>query len=424
MLASLRLERRLARNALLKFTSEVVARLASFALVIWAARQLGAAGFGFYSYGLALAFVSAQLADMGLQLLISREVAVHGRRAQPLVQTALSLKVWLSLPALLLVALASGGRPGWLQLSFICLGLALTLHTFVEFVAHVWRGEQRLWDEARLLAAARLLATGAGAVVLAAGGGLVALSLVAAATGLAASAWAVSRLYAEGWLARGERARGERARADWRPLLAEAWPLGVATFLSIAYTRLALFLLEYRLDEVAVAHYSAAQRLVEPAQLLPAALLAAVFPAYAGTLRRDRAEARRLGWSSSLILALAGGSLALTLALAAPLLMPWLYGSSYGDGVPVLRLLSLSILPAYVNYSLTHLLVARGQQRLLLALMALTLLVHAAVSWQLVAAWGAAGAALSLLCAELLLFAGCLLALWRSGRQEKGSPGW
>jgi O-antigen/teichoic acid export membrane protein len=419
MLASLRLERRLARNALLKFASEVAARLASFALVIWAARQLGAAGFGFYSYGLALAFVSAQLADMGLQLLISREVAVHGRRAQPLVQTALSLKVWLSLPALLLVALASGGRPGWLQFSFICLGLALTLHTFVEFVAHVWRGEQRLWDEARLLAAARLLTAGAGAAALAAGGGVVALSLVAAVTGLAASAWAVSRLYAEGWLAGGERARGERARADWRPLLAGAWPLGVATFLSIAYTRLAVFLLEYRLDEVAVAHYSAAQRLVEPAQLLPAALLAAVFPAYAGTLRRDRAEARRLGWSSSLILALAGGSLALTLALAAPLLMPWLYGSPYGAGVPVLRLLSLSILPAYVNYSLTHLLVARGQQRRLLALMALTLLVHAAVSWQLVAVWGAAGAALSLLCAESLLLAGCLLALWRSRPQEK-----
>jgi O-antigen/teichoic acid export membrane protein len=214
------------------------------------------------------------------------------------------------------------------------------------------------------------------------------------------------RLYREGWLV--SSAWGSRG---WRPLLAEAWPLGAATFLSIAYTRLALFLLDYRLDEVAVAYFSAAQRLVEPTQLLPAALLAAVFPAFAGTLRRNRRQAWRLAWSSSLLLALAGAGLALTMSLAAPLLVPWLYGPQYLAGVPVLQLLSLSILPAYVNYSLTHLLIARGQQKVLLVLMALTLLVHGVVSWQLAPQWGASGAALSLAGAEFLLLAGCLLAL-------------
>jgi O-antigen/teichoic acid export membrane protein len=416
MLALLRLERRLALNALLKLASELVARLATFVLVVWAARRLGEGGFGLYSYGLALAFVSAQLADMGLQLVISREVAARGRRAQPLVQAAFYLKVCLTLPALLLVVLASSGRPSWIQWSFLGLGVGLTLHTFIEFVAHVWRGEQRLWDEARLLAAARLLTAVAGGVALAAGAGLPGLSLAAGATAFVTAGWALNRLLREGWLL-----SGAWSPREWRFLLVEAWPLGVATFLSIAYTRLALFLLDYRLDEVAVAHFSAAQRLVEPAQLLPAALLAAVFPAFAGSLRRDPLQARRLGWSSSLILGLAGGALAVSLSLAAPLLVPWLYGVPYAAGIPVLQLLSLSILPAFVNYSLTHLLIARGQQRVLLLLMALTLLVHGLVSWQLAPGWGAAGAALSMVAAELLLLAGCLLALRSRLPAQKGS---
>jgi O-antigen/teichoic acid export membrane protein len=416
MLALLRLERRLTLNALLKFVSELAARVATFALAIWAARQWGDTGFGFYSYGLALAFVSAQLADMGLQLIISREVAVQGRRAQSLVQSAFYLKVCLAAPALLLVFLVSAGRPFWIQWSFLCLGVSLTLHTFVEFVAYVWRGEQRLWDEARLLATSRLLTAVAGGVVLAFGGGLPALSLAAATSGVVAATWAVRRLLQEGWLVGSVWGAGA-----WRLLLGEAWPLGLATFLSIAYTRLALFMLDYRLDEVAVAHFSAAQRLVEPAQLLPAALLAAVFPAFAGTLHRDRLQARRLGWSSSLMLALAGGGVAITMLLAAPQLVPWLYGVQFSAGIPVLQLLSLSILPAFVNYSLTHLLIARGQQQMLLLLMAVTLLAHGAASWHLVPGRGAAGAALSLVGAEVLLLAGCLLALRTRVPAQKAS---
>ena len=54
-------------NAFIKLTSELIGRLALFALVLFAARVLGEAGFGLYNYALALGFVLAQLTDLGDQ---------------------------------------------------------------------------------------------------------------------------------------------------------------------------------------------------------------------------------------------------------------------------------------------------------------------------------------------------------------------
>ena len=86
---------RLGRNASAKLASELVARAASFGLVLLAARQLGEVDFGRYNYALALGFVLAQLADLGLQMLVAREIAVLGRAAGPLVRAALQLKLLL-----------------------------------------------------------------------------------------------------------------------------------------------------------------------------------------------------------------------------------------------------------------------------------------------------------------------------------------
>ena len=82
------------RNAAIKLASELIGRLALFALVLFAARRLGEAGFGLYNYALALGFVLAQLTDLGMQLVLTREIAAGTGDA--LVTAALRLKIALS----------------------------------------------------------------------------------------------------------------------------------------------------------------------------------------------------------------------------------------------------------------------------------------------------------------------------------------
>ena len=71
----------------------------------------------------------------------------------------------------------------------------------------------------------------------------------------------------------------------------------------------------------------------------------------------------------------------------------------------------LTVLPVYLNYSLTHYLIAHGQQRILTGLTAVTLCLHALLCWLFIPRLGLLGPALSVLIVESVLLLGCLWAL-------------
>jgi O-antigen/teichoic acid export membrane protein len=409
---------RIRTNAGAKLSGELVGRTATFAVAVYAAQRLGAADFGLYSYAVAVGFVAAQISDLGLQTLITREVAVLEARARPLVRTALVLKVDLSVvPALTMVAV-SIGRPSAVALAFLCFGAAMILQTFAEFAAYVFRGQQNLRREAALLTVTRLGVAALGAAALALGGGLLAFALATLGATAAGAGAGLLTLHVRGWLA--ERAASLRDTA--RVLLPQALPLGVAIFLSIGFTRIAVLLLEQRSGEVDVAQFSAAQRIIEATQVLPFAVLAAVFPALSLALRDDRERARRLVRSTILWLAVVGGGFAVAIWLAAPWLMPRLYGADFSGSVDVVRILALSIVPAYVNYVLTHFLIARNQQVLSTVFVGAMFALHGALAWVLIPEHGAVGPAISYVAAEFVLMSSCLAAIALTAPRRRQWP--
>jgi len=412
--------RTIRHNALVKLASELTGRLALFALVLFAARRLGEAGFGLYNYALALGFVLAQLADLGMQLVITREIAA-GREAEGtatpgagLVVTAVRLKLLLSVIVAvvlwLVVSRHTDDRAGVFLLSVLPL-----LQSFPEFTGYVYRGRQNLMVEARLLAMARIALTVAGVVALLAKPDLFALAASQAAVGLLFAVWSLRLLRSGGWLnsLRDALAINRLASGSTpvRYLLRQSLPLGVSIFLSIAYVRLAVLLLQYRLGETAVAHFSAAARLTEPAQLVPASIMAAVFPAFTLALQQAGGAAWRLGSRATLLLLVFGVAFGAGGWLVAPWIIPLLYTADYGASVRVFQVLALSLIPAFVNYTLTHYLVARNQQALMGAFTAVMLVLHATLSWYLIPRLGVVGPAISIVCAELLLMLLCFGAL-------------
>lgn len=409
---SLGLSPQIRGNALIKLASELIGRLASFGLVLWAARQLGESDFGRYNYGLALGFVLAQLADLGLQLLLAREIATQAKAAKPLVLAALRLKLLLSLPVILLLLAATAVYPTPVRFNLLALGLTLLAQTYLEFIAYIFRGQQNLLAEAQILGGARLVTAVLSIISLTLGGGLTSLCLTQLSSTLLLVGWAMWRLRQAGWLDSFSSLipiHFRKPSAPTRYLFSQALPIGISIFLSIAYTRLAILLLQYRLGEVAVAHFSAAYRLVEPTQILPASLIAAAFPAFTTLLQHKPEQASHLGVRISLLLAVSGLLIAILYWLTAPWLIPLLYGNQFTASIPILQWLGLSIMPAFINYSLTHYLIARGQQKVMGYLTAVMLLLHAGLSWLLIPQWGTVGPAIAIIAAESALLIGCLL---------------
>jgi O-antigen/teichoic acid export membrane protein len=417
--------RRLAAGAGAKLFTEALARVASFAVVLLAARQLGPAEFGTYLYGLGAGFVLAQGADLGLQLLVAREVAVRGRGATPLVRMALALKLGLAAVVVLLFLPLTIGHAPFVRVALAALGAGMVLQTFIDFVGHVFRGNHELDREVRLLTSTRLLAAAACGLILWLDGRLLPLALVTLAAGVAGSAFAAWLLYREGWLAVGDAAAGPGSRAQRvRPgdLIRAAVPLGVAIVLSVAYLRVGWLLLYHFTGQEAVAQLGAAQRLMEAAQLVPAAAMAAIFPAYASTLATDAGGARRLGLSSAGVLAGLGVLAAATLWWTADWAVPALFGSDYRPAIPVLKLLAISVPLMFVNYLLTHMVIARGSQGLVAWFTGAALAVHITASSFLIPLWGGAGVAASMIVAESVLLLCCAVVLTRSSAPSTATP--
>jgi O-antigen/teichoic acid export membrane protein len=403
--------RRLSVNTGVKFATEIVGRGLMFLLVYLAQRRLGPAMYGEFTYAIALGFVVMPLIDFGLQLIVAREVARDETHAARIIGTGLTLRLVFALAGLGAVAAVSATRPLTVQAAALTIGVACVATSFAELFGYALRGFQRLQDEAVLLLSVRVLTVAIGVWALVAGAGLGGL---AAAYVLGGAAGA---LLGYAWLARiGSRPIVRFDPADSRRLLRPAWPLGAAIVLSIAYTRTAVFVLDATAGAEAVGVFGVAQKLTEPWAVIPATIMAAVFPAFARDVAADRKQAGYLRARTVALLSLAGGLFAAAGVFAGPWLLSVLYGPEYAGSVVPFQILSLAAAPAFVTYALTHFLVALDRQRLVLWFNAGIFATNLALCLMLIPRLGPAGGAGAILASECLLCAACWIAVRSSAR--------
>ncbi len=398
---------RLRVGVLSKLGAEVAGRGLQFVLIYATQRVLGPAMYGHYTVATSAGLVLVPLVDFGGQLTIARRLA-SGEAADParLVGGALLERSLATLAlALPLVGLAAT-RPTGLAGATFGLALAVLVGTFVELFGSVFRGLQRTEFDAALLIAARGLTTSLGLGALAYGGGL---PLLAAAhlTAAVASALMGYRLLC-----------GRFFRPAWRVglveirgLLRDGAPLGAALLLSMAYTRTAVFFLDAFEGPLAVGAYGVAQKLTEPLAILPAALLAPLYPAFAEAVASrsgsGAASLRRLalGWLLG-----CGAAVAVAGVVVGPWIVGWLYGAPYAAAARPLQVLAVATIPMFLNYALTHFLIAAGGERRFLAFTATLFIVNAMLCVAWIPRWGPTGAAWAALAAECTLLVLCALA--------------
>jgi len=112
-------------------------------------------------------------------------------------------------------------------------------------------------------------------------------------------------------------------------------------------------------------------------------------------------------------LALAGVVIALGGWLFGPGLIQLLYSQQYAGAARPLQILSLAVLPTFINYALTHFLVALRRQRLNLLFNIIIFGVNLALCLVLIPQFGSSGAALATGLSEGVLLILCVLSLLR-----------
>lgn len=388
-----------------KAASEVGAKLATLAVAVLAARALPPEAFGLFALAWTLGWLLGVVTDAGFQLHLAREVARAPDAAPAIVRPTAALRAGgagLALVAAMPAAVALGGREGWAFWGLVAAQLASAV---VEFFNHAYRGLMRSDIESSLNLAQRIGMVALASLALLWRPSLASLALALAVPAVATLVASLLILRRLGVFEPGQSVPGGRAGA--RAIVRDAWPIGAGIVLSALYFRVDVFLIDAWIGTDAVAHYNAVFRLVEALRLVPAAVLAVVFPLLCrtGSCRPVVVVASGLG-----IAGLAAAGLAW---MAGPWLVPVLYGAGYLPAVPVFQVLVWAVPLFFVNYALTHQLLGWQAQGRYAAIAAMALAANLAANAVLLPTLGTAGAAWATLVTELVVTAGCAVSLAR-----------
>lgn len=389
-------------------------------------RGLGEAGFGRYSLVMTWLLSLLLFTEFGLSTVLTRDVAARPATAAAYLVHSLAAKALLGLPAaLLLLVLASWLAPGraadvaaalrW-GVIFLYTGLAYSSFTALfkarqEMVPILWltlSGQViLLGGTLGLLLARQPLPTLIVWTGLSQGGQCLLAIVFYRRLGL--FPLSARDLFS----GPSEVGRAFLSLALIRLLLHRAWPFALAGLLAALQLRANILLLAYLQGDQAMGWYAAANRFAEAGRQLPGAFYAAILPAMAALaaapgpdLQKTLAQAR-LGLLAFGLLAGLGA-----LLLADPVIY-FTYGPGYEPAIPVLQLLSLSLVPAGQNNLLLIYLYARRDEQFVNLLALAGLVINLGLCLWLIPPLGAAGVAVALLLAESLLY---LPYRWRAHR--------
>ena len=381
------------RRTLVRLGADAFGRVLQLATLVVVARTVDESTFGSLALGSAVGLVIAQATDLGLMFTVAADVARSRPEADRAVGSALASKAGLtalSAPAYMALFLALGGDGAALGGTLVA--AAFALDSFVQFSAMSLRAAGAFTRDWVVLVVPRAAAV---SIVVPAALGLSEPVPIGAAWLLAGSTGAV---FAVALLAsRLPIARPDRALSG--DLFRRSWPIGASILAGMVYTRIGILALEVQRSSAEVAVYAVAYRLAEPTYMLPAAAAAIFYPSHARTLteRPASANAQLRRWTAAM--GIGGLGVYVVLALTGPMLTSLLFGPFYVASGQLLAVLAFVVVPGFISYVLNQALVARGDARYNLVVMALLVVLSAVGNIVAVSAfgvWGAAGTAVAI----------------------------
>jgi O-antigen/teichoic acid export membrane protein len=381
-----------------KVGADVVSKSVTLLITVVAARVLPATEFGVLALAMTTGWLLGVASDAGLPLFVAKVVARH-RGLTPLARRALAHRAGLAVAALAAAAgLGAVLMPTAYLPAFVVIAAAQILGAWFETVAHVFRGMNRTDIESALTIAYR----GATAV-LAVAALLSFASLLPLAFALAVP---VAAALPVAWaLAASSSSTGAAAASEASVRLRDFAPVGLGILCSALYFRVGLYFLEHWHGVEAVGEYNAAFRIVEAARLLPAAALAVQFAVLCRAV--DLRPLRLLTAALAVPGLVAGG----VVYAAAAALLTVLYGERFAAAAPALQLLGVALPLFFINYALTHQVIAWDGYVPYLATAATALAASIVSNALLIPRGGMEAAAAATIITELVVTIGCVVAL-------------
>lgn len=390
----------IAKNVFWLSVGQIASRLIRAAVIIYAARILGAAEYGVFSYVLGLAGFFTIFTDIGVSNILTREAAKNPDTRTHYLATTFWIKVTLLLmTAAVMVSVAphfSNIEAAKQLIPFIAL---LTIFDGIrDFSISFLRALNRMEIEAFINLLTNITITVAGFAILAVSATAKALTLsyiASSGVGMLAVVLILRHDYAQ--------VIEKFQKHLVRPILKAGAPIAVIALLGSFMLNIDMVMLGWWRSAEEIGYYSAAQKVIQILYLLPTILAAASFPTIARFVHEQLQERikfiieRAMTAAFALSLPITAGGLIL-----AKKAMVFLYGSAYAPAAAAFVFLIVTVPLVYAGTLLGNLSVAYDKQRRLAIPVAAGSIGNVVFNALLIPTFGIAGCSAATIVALLL----------------------
>jgi O-antigen/teichoic acid export membrane protein len=400
--------RRVLATTAAQLGGKVALALAAIATLRLTTGYLGVEGYGELAIVFAFVPILAIVSDLGIPLVLGRELARSPERGDELGGTMLAVRLaasaFLLVLFLALVPFLPYEHEVKVALAIGAAGVAVAAvagFPAAFFQLHLRLDLAALVDLVGALVGVTLVAC---VVVFDLGFYALVATLPAGALASALLAFALSRRF---WRV--------NVRAGWArslPLLRDALPLGVVSILGLLHFKVDSLMLSVLRPAEDLGIYTVAYRFLEQALILPGLFLAALFPILTRVVTERSSDGPAVVVRAFNFLLLVAVPLAIAAFAQADPLVRLLAGEAFADAAAPLQILALALVLTFANAPFAMLLVALNRRKALIAASLTGLALNVGLNAWAIPAYGYTGAAVTTVVSELVGFA-LVLALAR-----------
>ncbi|MDA1196487.1 MAG: flippase [Nanoarchaeota archaeon] len=394
--------KKIAKNAGLLFTSEVLGNVFSFLLVIVISHYLGDNGFGKYSYAFAFVNVALIFSHLGMRTYLFREISKHPEKTKKFLDNAFTLRFFLTWfvygIALVIAFFIPDAREIFLVIVLVM--IYEQLYLFVRLANTVFNAHERN----RFVLTARTLLKSLGLVFGAAslflGYGLVGLVVGLIAVQLIVCGYSYFVLKKNFVVP-----SFSFDFAYWKTLVTASLPFWFTLVFQRIYYRIDTLMLGSMTTFSETGLYGASFSIVNALSFIPAVVITASFPTMSRMFdTNSRKQLTHLYHKVFSYLFTIGFPAVIGLTILADRIMPFVFGPEFVRAGPLLQILSWSVLFIFLTHLLGYLLNAIDKQKLFTIATVITAIANLGLNLMLIPRYGAQGAAYATVSSYLILF--------------------
>lgn len=389
----------IAKNTFWISFGEIVGRLVRAAIVIYAARILGAAGWGAFSYVISLAGLFTIFSDIGISAILTREVAKNEALRPKYFSTTFFIKLVLLVISTGLIIFFA---PYFTKIEeakhlLPIIAFVILFDSLRSFGSSLNNALEKMEINAGINIFTNLAIAGLGIAFLLISPTSYSLAIayiIGSGVGFLSIFW-VLRKYFKNLL----------SNFSWElitPIVKSAWPFALLGLLGGIMINTDTIMLGWIRSAAEVGFYSAAQRPIQFFYIFPSIIATSIFPNLARWAKLNDKKLRFLLERSCVLIL----SLALPLSIGGIILGPeivnLLYGAPYYASILAFQILMLTLLTNFPSTLIGNALFAYDQQRQFIGFVALGTLSNVLLNFSLIPRFGIYGASVATILAQLL----------------------